>query len=311
MPALGWGIYCFGVRALIVCAASIAACLMAEALWLIYRHRSVDLSDGSALLTGLLLGLSLPSSVPIWLPVVAGLFAVILVKQIFGGLGYNIFNPALAARAFVTVSWPWLVTSGWPVPAVGTVSGIDGISGATPLLILKNPGWFGTAESVLPQLNRWSVISRCFFGFTGGSLGETSSLLLLLGGLFLLIIRVTDYRIVFGYLAAFTVGSKLFFPNLNPLFNLFNGGLLLAVFFMATDWVTSPVTSRGRWCFGLGAGVLTIMLRKWSSYPEGVSFAILIMNGLTPLIDQLVRPSTSVKNKEVIVCKKPARHFLS
>lgn len=293
IPALGWGIYCFGNRALIVCLVSIATCLASEAWWLICWHRPVDLSDGSALLTGLLLGLSLPASVPVWLPLLAGLFAIILVKQIFGGLGYNIFNPALAARAFVTVSWPWLVTSGWLAPAVGTVSGLDRISGATPLLILKNPGWFGPAQSVWHELNRGSVISRCFFGYTGGSIGETSSLLLLLGGLFLLIIRVTDYRIVIGYLAAFTAGSKMLFPNLNPLFNLFSGGLFLGVFFMATDWVTSPVTSQGRWFFGLGAGALTIILRKWSSYPEGVSFAILIMNGLTPLIDRLVRLSVS------------------
>ena len=289
VPALLWGVYCFGSRALIVCLVSIAAALAGEAAWSVLRNRPVDLGDGSALLTGLLMGLNLPASVPVWIPVLGSLFAVVIVKQVFGGLGHNILNPALAGRAFLTVSWPALMTAAWLRPLAGSLSGMDGISAATPLAIMKNPGWFGPVDAVVHRLNDWTTIGNCFFGNTGGSIGETSSLLLIIGGIFLLIIRVTDYRIVAGYLAAFGFGAWLIFPAFNPLLNFFSGGLMLGVFFMATDWVTSPVSRTGRWVFGAGCGVLTVVLRKWSSYPEGVSFAILIMNILTPLIDRLTR----------------------
>lgn len=289
VPALAWGVYCFGGRAAVVCLVSVAACLAGEAAWLALRRRSIDLRDGSAFLTGLLLGMNLPASVPVWLPAVGGVFAVIVVKQIFGGLGYNILNPALAGRAFLTVSWPALMTAGWLRPLAGFLSGLDGISAATPLAVLKDPGWFGPAEAIIHRLNDWTTIGHFFFGRTGGSIGETSSLLLIIGGVFLLILGIVDHRIVSGYLAAFTLGAWLFFPFLNPLLHLSSGGLMLGVFFMATDWVTSPVSKRGRWIFGAGCGILTIALRKWGSYPEGVAFAILIMNILTPLIDRLTR----------------------
>jgi len=289
IPSLLWGVYCFGGRALIICLVSVAAALAGEAAWLALRHHPIDLGDGSAFLTGLLMGLNLPASVPAWIPAFGSLFAVVVVKQVFGGLGHNILNPALAGRTFLTVSWPALMTAGWLRPLAGTVSGMDGISGATPLAILKNPGWFGPVDAVIHRLNDWTTIGHCFFGNTGGSIGETSSLLLIIGGVFLLILGVTDYRIVAGYLAAFGIGAWALYPAVNPLLSLFGGGLMLGVFFMATDWVTSPVSRTGRWIFGVGCGILTVVLRRWGSYPEGVSFAILIMNILTPLIDRLTR----------------------
>lgn len=293
VPAFVFSIYLYGWRALIVTLIAIGSCVISEAVIQRMLGKPITISDSSALLTGLLLAFNLPPGVPLWLPAVGGVFAIVFAKQLFGGLGHNFINPALAGRAFLMASWPSFMTKEWLAPAGGTLSGIDGITSATPLTLLKNPANFGNPEMLIEQLHQWSTIKNVFFGNTGGCIGETSALLLLIGGLFLVIIGITDYRIIVGYFASFVILTMIVPHRSNMishvLFHLFSGGLFLGVFFMATDWVTSPVTKKGRWIFGIGCGVLTVIIRKWGGYPEGVSYSILLMNVFTPLIDRLTR----------------------
>jgi electron transport complex protein RnfD len=258
LPALVFATYLFGLRVLIITIISILAAVGSEALLQRMLGKRITIADGSAILTGLLLAFNLPPNVPWWLPAVGSAFAIIFAKQLFGGLGYNFINPALAGRAFLMVSWPSLMTKEWLAPIGGTLSGIDGISAATPLSLLKNPANYGDPQIIVRQLNDFETIRNIFFGKIGGCIGETSALLLLLGG--------------------FSV-----------VFHVFAGGLMLGAFFMATDWVTSPVTKKGRWIFGIGCGVITIIIRIWGGYPEGVSYSILLMNVFTPVIDRLTK----------------------
>jgi electron transport complex protein RnfD len=289
LPALLFAIYIFGLRALLLTLISIAAAVGCEAGIERMLGRKITITDGSAVLTGLLLAFNLPPGVPWWLPAVGSAFAVLFVKQLFGGLGYNFVNPALAGRAFLLASWPSLMTKAWLAPVNGSLSGIAGISAATPLSLLKNPANYGDPEIIIRQLNELDTIRNLFLGKIGGCIGETSALLLLIGGLFLLFARIIDYRIVVGYLASFAFLAWLLPTNGSVLFHLFSGGLILGAFFMATDWVTSPITKKGRWIFGIGCGVITIIIRIWGGYPEGVCYSILLMNVFTPLIDRLTR----------------------
>jgi electron transport complex protein RnfD len=295
--------YLYGWRALAVTVISIASCVISEAVMQRMLGKQVTISDSSALLTGLLLAFNLPPGVPLWLPAVGGVFAIVFAKQLFGGLGHNFINPALAGRAFLMASWPSLMTKEWLAPVGGTLSGVDGVTSATPLTLLKNPANFGNVEVIIDQLHQITTIKRLFFGTIGGCIGETSALLLLIGGLFLVIIGIVDYRIVIGYFASFIV-LTLIIPGkthvlYRVLFQLFSGGLFLGAFFMATDWVTSPVTKKGRWIFGIGCGVLTVVIRTWGGYPEGVSYSILLMNVFTPLIDRLTREKVFGQQKKV------------
>lgn len=289
LPSFIFSVYLFGLRALYITLISIIACIVCEAVMQRMLGKKITITDGSAVLTGLLLAFNLPPGVPLWLPVVGSAFAIIFAKQLFGGLGYNFINPALAGRAFLMASWPSAMTKEWLAPAGGTLSGIDGITSATPLTLLKNPGNYGTPELIIERLNDIPAIKNLFFGKIGGCIGETSALLLLIGGLFLIIIGIVDYRIVLGYLGSFVLLAFVLPTNGNLLFHLFSGGLFLGVFFMATDWVTSPVTKKGRWIFGIGCGVLTIIIRVWGGYPEGVSYSILLMNVFTPIIDRFTK----------------------
>lgn len=289
LPALFFATYIYGLRALLVTLVSIAAAVGCEAIIERMLGRKITITDGSAVLTGLLLAFNLPPGVPWWVPAVGSAFAIIFVKQLFGGLGYNFVNPALAGRAFLLASWPSLMTKAWLAPVGGTLSGIEGISAATPLSLLKNPANYGNPETIIRQLNESDTIRNLFLGKIGGCIGETSALLLLVGGLFLLITRIIDYRIVFGYLGSFALLAWLLPTKGSVLFHLFSGGLILGAFFMATDWVTSPITKKGRWIFGIGCGVISIIIRIWGGYPEGVCYAILLMNVFTPLIDRLTK----------------------
>ncbi len=289
VPALVYSTYLFGSRVLLISILSILSAVGFEALMQKMLGRKITLTDGSAVLTGLLLAFNLPPGVPWWLPVAGSGFAIIFAKQLFGGLGYNFINPALAGRAFLMASWPSLMTKEWFAPVNGTLSGIDGITAATPLSLLKNPGNYGDPQVIISQLNDFETIRNFFFGNIGGCIGETSVLFLLLGGLFLLFLKIVDYRIVVGYLGSFALLAWLLPTKGSVLFHLFSGGLMLGAFFMATDWVTSPVTKRGRWIFGIGCGVITIIIRIWGGYPEGVSYSILLMNVFTPLIDRATR----------------------
>jgi len=272
LPALAASAYFFGVRALLLTAVTAASCTAAEYLWQRLLGKPVTVSDGSALVTGVLLAMNVPSTFPFWMAVVGGVFAIIVVKQFFGGLGKNVVNPALAARAFLLASWPGAMTS-WTV---------DGVSTATALGILKEGG------QALPSL------MDLFAGHVGGCLGETSVLALVIGAGWLFWRRVITPEIPVVYIATtglltWILGREGFFTG-NGLYEIFAGGLFLGAIFMATDYVTSPMTVRGRILFAFGCGVITTLIRVYGNYPEGVSFAILIMNLVTPLIDRKVKP---------------------
>ncbi len=278
LPAGIWGVYAFGIRALYLIAASISSAVLAEALFLKLRKKPITIMDGSAALTGLLLAYNVSPRLPIWCICVGAVFAIIIGKQIFGGLGRNIFNPALVGRAFLMASWPkYMVVFDnprWQIDAVTT---------ATPLTIIKH-GYTYPLPSYLDL----------FIGNRGGCLGEVCIAVLLLGALFLLYKGYISWHIPFTYI--FTVGilSWMFASgNLfggDWLFYILTGGLILGAFFMATDMVTSPITNKGKIIFGLGCGIITFAIRKWGGYPEGVSYSILIMNAAAPLIDRLTKP---------------------
>ena len=284
---------------------SILAAIIAEMLCQKIMRRPVAITDGSAILTGLLLAYNVPAEVPLWLPAVGAFVGIVIGKQIFGGLGYNPMNPALIGRAFLMTSWPVHMTLFQTIPRNGTLSGIDRITSATPLNIfqqtreiLLNSSAHATeqvteATETLYQL--YSSPGDLFFGRIGGCIGETSTFLLLLGAVFLMYKRIIGWKIPFTYLGTvalitYTFGGVEGLFTGNPLFHLLSGGLVLGAFFMATDMVTSPVTFKGRILFGFGCGILTSVIRLWGGYPEGVSYAILLMNLTTPLLDRYTRP---------------------
>ncbi len=266
IPATASGVYLFGLHALLVVVASITSAVISEFLGYKAMGKKFTM-DGSAVITGLLLALCLPPTVPIWMPVVGSSFAILIGKCAFGGLGQNIFNPALVGRAFLTLSWPALMTT-W-------VSPFDGVSTATPL------GEWHAGHGYTP-------VENLFFGNVAGCIGETSALAILIGGIFLIAMKYVDWRTPLSYIG--TVGILMWLLGEPPLFHIFAGGLFLGAFFMATDYVTSPVTKTGRVVFGVGAGLLVVMIRMYGGFPEGVCYSILIMNGFTPLIDRFTRP---------------------
>ena len=307
-PAAVGAFYFFGPRALFIIAIGAAAAVTAEALCGIAGGRKITVADGSALVTGILLAFNLPPGVPYWLPIVGSVFAIAVAKVPFGGLGYNLLNPALAARAFLVISWPIYMTSGWTAPARGTLSGtsgIDAVTGATPLGVFRLArGILGDPSSSAQDLaaaqenlaylySKGSLVNH-LFGNVGGCIGETSVLLLAIGAAYLFARRIISWRIPTAYLATVALftwiaGGEEWFQG-NPLFHLMSGGLMLGAFFMATDIVTSPVTPAGRLIFGIGCGAITSVIRLKGAYPEGVSYSILLMNLTVPLIDRLTRP---------------------
>ena len=274
IPAMGFSVYFFrlqAVKLLVTCAFfSIAS----EYIFIKLRRKNLP-NEPSALLTGILLALVLPPDLPLWAAAMGAIFAVIFGKQIFGGLGYNIFNPALVGRAFLMATFPVLMTT-WTAPLT-----LDTLTGATPLGLLK-------FQYLL------TPISDLFWGNVAGSLGETSAFALLVGGIFLIAKRYIDWRIPLFYLGTVAIFSEtafLFNPAYgSPLFHLLAGGLMLGAFFMATDPVTTPVSRLGRIIFGVGAGVVVMVIRLWGGYPEGVMFSILLMNAITPLLDRYIKP---------------------
>lgn len=274
LPATAFGVYIFGLNALWVVLSSVAAAMLTEALLQKLMNKKITVSDGSAALTGLLLALNLPPAVPIWIPILGSVFAIAIVKQCFGGLGHNFINPALAARAFLLVSWPTVMTT-WTIP------GADAISSATPLGALK----MGEALSSYQDM---------FIGNIGGCIGETSAIALIIGGLYLIVRRVIDPRIPFVYIgtvALFTwvAGPSGLFTG-DALYHILGGGLMLGAFFMATDYTTSPMSGTAKVVFAAGCGILTSVIRLWGGYPEGVSYSILIMNLVVPLLDKAFVP---------------------
>jgi electron transport complex protein RnfD len=271
LPALAAAGWVFGVRALAVTAVTAAACAAAEWAFQRLAGRPVRVGDLSAVVTGVLLAFCLPPGVPFWMAALGGVFAIVLGKEVFGGLGHNIFNPALAGRAALLAAYPVAMTS-WPAPLRG---GLDAVASATPLAAAKTSG----------AALDWVALGM---GSVSGSLGETSAAALLLGGLYLLWRGVIDWTIPASYLGA--VALLCLGLGRDPVGHLLAGGLLLGAFFMATDYITSPLTRRGRLAFGAGCGVLTVLIRLYGGFPEGVCYAILIMNALTPLIDRFTMP---------------------
>jgi len=312
MPALVGAIFFFGVRALWLTLISVATAVATEALVQWLRRKPITIADGSAVVTGILLAFNLPGKTPLWLPVVGSFFAIAIVKQLFGGLGYNVINPALAGRALLMASWPVHMTADWAAPSRGVMSGIaqdlglDAVTTATPLnlfkmskQVLSDPnalaGQVEEARVALAALGSRGTLVNLFWGNVGGCIGETSAVLLLLGALWLFYKRIIEWRIPVSYVGTVLVlawvagGTEGLFSG-NVFFHAMSGGLLLGAIFMATDMVTSPVTPNGRIIFGVGCGVLTMLIRLVGGYPEGVSYSILLMNAATPLLDRWTRP---------------------
>ena len=287
LPAYLVALYYFGVGALAVSVIAIASCIGFEAfIQRFVLKTKVSISDGSAALTGLLLAMNLPSNLPWWMVIIGSMASIGLGKMCYGGLGNNLFNPALVGRVFLLISFPAAMTV-WPVPEPFSMAYMDAQTAATPLSLMK-------FDQMLPP------ILSTIVGNEGGSMGEVSAIALLLGGLFLIWKKVITWHIpvsILATVALFTGIMHLVDPIAyeNPLWHLCSGGLLLGAIFMATDYVTSPMTTRGQLLYGVGIGLITVVIRLWGSYPEGVSFAILLMNAATPLIDKYILPKRFVK----------------
>jgi len=276
LPAACCGVYFYGLHALWLILTCIISCVATETVFLKLRRKKLRLSDSSAVLTGLLLAMVLPPGLPLWVAVIGSVAAITLGKQIFGGLGSNIFNPALVGRAFLMATFPVLLTK-WISPFF-----LDAVTTATPLGLMK------FEHTYTPAL-------KLFLGNIPGSLGETSALALIIGGLYLIIRRYMDWRIPVSYIGTVVAFGGILWlidSDANPsvVFHLFAGGLMLGALFMATDPVTSPVTKKGRWIFGIGAGLLVVIIRSGRGLPEGVMYSILLMNAVTPLINRYTRP---------------------
>ena len=283
MPALLVGFYFFGFGALIVTLTSVISCVLFE--YLIQRFMlktKPTIHDGSAIVTGVLLAMNLPANIPFWMVILGALFAIGVAKMSFGGLGNNPFNPALAGRVFLLISFPVAMTT-WPVPSPLSITYLEAATGATPLSTLKG------SHAEIPQL------LDLLTGNMGGSLGEVSAVAILLGLVYLLVRKIITWHIPVSILLTVAVFTGILYlanPEefASPTFHLLTGGLMLGAVFMATDYATSPMNKRGMVIYGVGIGVITVVIREFGAYPEGVSFAILIMNAFTPLINHYIKP---------------------
>ena len=287
IPAFLVSIYFFGINALLVTATSVAACVLFEYLIQKYLLKgALTITDGTAVLTGVLLAFNLPSNIPLWIVIVGALFAIGIGKMSFGGLGNNIFNPALAGRIFLLISFPQQMTT-WPQPSPWG-AGVDGITGPTTLNILKQ----GNVE----EIANIDVINA-LIGNYGGSFGEVSAIALIIGFIYLIWRNIITWHIpvsiiltVFLFSMAVSINHGLEYALIFSELQIFSGGLLLGAIFMATDYVTSPMTPVGMILYGILIGIITVVIRLWGAYPEGLSFAIFIMNGATPLINKYMKP---------------------
>lgn len=290
LPAVIASIFYFGTNAMVTIMVSIFSAMVAEFACNKVMKTGITIDDGSAILTGLLLALTLPPAFPVAATALGAVVAIVFGKMVFGGLGANIFNPALIGRAFLQASFPVKITT-WTLPAfaakdayfdIATSKAVDTVTGATPLGLWK---FEGIGTELKPLL----------FGNIGGCIGETSAIALLIGGILLLVLRYADWRIPLSYIGTVFVFSAILwlidpvqYPD--PLFMIFSGGLILGAFFMATDMVTSPVTPLGTWIYGIGMGVVLVVIRLWGGLPEGVMYSILFMNGFVPLLNRWTRP---------------------
>jgi electron transport complex protein RnfD len=300
-PVTIFGSVLFGLPALVTVVVSVITAVLGEALFRLVTRQERRVRDLSAAVTGLLLALTLPPSTPPWMTALGAIFAVIVAKEFFGGLGANVFNPALSGRAFMLMSFPAAMTT-WHRPpgrfvaaldgSLGVASLVDGVSGVTPLNIAKLGGSVAGlgkdlfASGASGTEGYWSTVTTLFIGNHAGAIGESSILLILAGCVFLLVTKTIDWRAPLamtlgGLLASLVLGY-------DPLFGILSGGLLYGAVFMTTDYVTAPLTPKGKLIFGFGAGLITVLIRKWGSYPEGVTYGILMMNALSPFLNKLL-----------------------
>jgi electron transport complex protein RnfD len=285
LPVTAGAILYFGWKALLIIAISIISCILFEFLYNVLAKRPQTIHDCSAAVTGLIFAMNMPVSVPLWLLPIGCLFAIVVVKMLFGGLGKNIFNPALAGRIFLFLTFAQYMSGNWIAP-------FDGVSSATPLEYLKNNS--GQLVTITDKIS----VTDCILGNIGGCLGETSAILILVGGLFLLYKRVITWHIPVSFIGTVALITILF-PRYNDisawqfmLYQISSGGLFFGAFFMATDYSTSPITPLGRIIYGVGCGLITVFIRYFGSYPEGVSFAILLMNCFAGYLDTKTIPNS-------------------
>ena len=293
IPAMLVSFYFFGLAAILVTLTAVVACMAFEFLIQKYLIRGpLTIFDGSAVITGILLAFNVPASLPLWMVVVGSAVAIGMGKMTFGGLGKNPFNPALVGRVFLMISFPVEMTN-WPKPMAFSTQLTDVVTGPTALAIWKDGvGQGETVSELIPQIPDYANL---LIGNMGGSIGEISALALLLGGVYMLIRKIITWHIPVAYLGSVVVFAGVFWlidPTyyIDPLFHLITGGLMLGAIYMATDMVTSPMSVGGQIVFGMGCGILTMVIRLFGAYPEGVSFAILIMNAFVPLINKYMKP---------------------
>jgi H+/Na+-translocating ferredoxin:NAD+ oxidoreductase subunit D len=293
VPALLTSVLYFGAGAIVVTATSVISCVTFE--YLIQKYllkKAISVTDGSAVVTGLLLAFNLPSNLPLHIIVIGSLVAIGIAKMTFGGLGNNPFNPALVGRVFLLISFPVQMTS-WPLPAGLSTGYSDAVTGATPLAIIKEG--IRNGESLPSLLEKVPTTLQMFLGKMGGSLGEVAAFALLAGFAYMLYKKIITWHIPVSIIATVAIFTSILWlinpgSNADPMFHLLSGGVLLGAIFMATDYVTSPMNPKAMIIYGCGIGILTVIIRVWGAYPEGVSFAILIMNAFVPLMNAYIKP---------------------
>ncbi|HJZ40707.1 MAG TPA: RnfABCDGE type electron transport complex subunit D [Bacteroidales bacterium] len=293
VPAFLITLYVFGLGALVVTVISILSCVLAEMViqQFILKTR-ISIGDGSAMVTGLLLAFNLPSNLPWWMVALGALFAIGIGKMTYGGLGNNPFNPALVGRVFLLISFPVQMTS-WPLPVASRLQYVDAATGATPLGFLKEAVRGGV--TVPEAMNQLPDHMQLFMGQMGGSLGEVSAVALIIGFFWLLYKRIITWHIPVSMIATIFIFTGILWladpsKNASPVFHILTGGIMLGAIYMATDLVTSPMTKTGMFIYAVGIGLITVIIRVYGAYPEGVSFAILIMNAFVPLINKYIKP---------------------
>lgn len=294
-PAVLVAIYFYGLSMIILLLTSILTCVLTEFVIQKYMMKTKSyISDGSAIVTGVLLALNLPPAAPWWIAVIGSLVAIGIAKMTFGGLGQNIFNPALVGRVFLLVSFPVIMTD-WSVPQSWFSSAADAFTGATPLSVIKGGLAQGLTIEQIEQANPSLGLSQLFYLKVGGSAGEASALALIIGFVYMLVRRVIKPHIPLVIILTIFVMSGIFWlvdpqSYVNPVFSILTGGVLIGSIFMATDYVTSPMSVKGMVVYGIGIGVITVLIRMFGSFPEGISFAILIMNSVVPLLNKYLKP---------------------
>lgn len=298
VPAFLFSLYFFGIGALITTLVSVGFCVLFE--WLIAKFilkTKPQICDGSAILTGVLLAFNLPSNINPFIVMIGALVAIGVAKMTFGGLGQNLFNPALVGRVFLLISFPQQMTT-WPLPIENRLNYLDAVTGATPMSFMKpRPEIDHSALDAIQPVDM-------LMGAMGGSLGEIAALALIIGGIYMIWRKIITWHIPVSIIATVAIFTSLVWlidPTMcvNPLYHLLGGGLLLGAIFMATDYVTSPMSDKGKLIYGVGIGLLTVIIRLWGSYPEGMSFAILLMNAVTPLINKKFKPTRFGETKTI------------